>query len=215
MGMAENIKFVREDAKLSQREFAARLGVTDKAVSTWENGTRMPRMGVVQKIADMAGVKKSELIDGDVRSVLSSGHETLPSNGIPYKQTGLAPIVGSIPAGIPSIADCVIEGYAAVDVSAPEEYYWLRVNGDSMVNAGIQTGDLVLIHVQNFAETGQIVACRVNGDEATLKRYRQKDDQIFLIPENPNYEPYILKTSEFETGRAAVMGVAVEIKRFL
>lgn len=53
----------------------------------------------------------------------------------------------------------------------------------------ISTGDLVLIRRQNVADNGQIVAARVNGDEATLKRYKRQGDTILLLPENPKYNP--------------------------
>lgn len=63
MGISENIKLLRECYKLSQKELAQIAGVSDKAVSTWENGTKEPRMGAIQKIADHFGLKKSNLIE--------------------------------------------------------------------------------------------------------------------------------------------------------
>ncbi|QEY34597.1 hypothetical protein FL966_05765 [Caproiciproducens galactitolivorans] len=58
-------------------------------------------------------------------------------------------------------------------VKNPEEYFALRVHGKSMINAGIPDGSLALIHQQPCAENGQIVACRINGDGATLKRFKK------------------------------------------
>lgn len=84
-----------------------------------------------------------------------------------------------------------------------------------MINAGIQSGDLVLIRIQNCAENGQIVACRINGNEATLKRYREQQSAIILMPENPAYDPYIVSKKDFADGYAGIMGVAVEVKRKL
>lgn len=77
----------------------------------------------------------------------------------------------------------------------------------------ISTGDLVLIRRQNVADNGQIVAARVNGDEATLKRYKRQGDTILLLPENPKYNPYVVSTKEFETGYAQIIGVAIELRR--
>ena len=84
-----------------------------------------------------------------------------------------------------------------------------------MIGAGIQDGDLVLIRMQSSAENGQIVACQVNGDEATLKRFHQQINTVLLMPENPKYEPIIVPIADFESGRAKIIGVAIEIKRKL
>ena len=139
---------------------------------------------------------------------------SLPSNAIPYAAPGkVAPILGRIPAGYPLFSASEIEGYAPIDYADAENYFWLRVSGDSMVNADILNGDLVLIRRQPCAEDGQIVAARVNGDEATLKRFRRVDDTIMLMPENPNYSPIPVPASAFDTGDASIIGIVVELKR--
>lgn len=76
MGIAENIKKLREAHHLSQAEFAKLLGVSDKAVSTWENGTRIPRMGVIQKMADLYGLQKTDIIE-DKQPLTTKGEELL------------------------------------------------------------------------------------------------------------------------------------------
>ena len=64
----------------------------------------------------------------------------------------------------------------------------LRVRGDSMINAGILSGDKVVVRPQQTADDGQIVVARI-GDEATVKRLRRRNGQIWLMPENANYDP--------------------------
>ena len=64
----------------------------------------------------------------------------------------------------------------------------LRVRGDSMINAGILNGDKVVVRPQQTADDGQIVVAMI-GDEATVKRLRRRNGQIWLMPENDNYEP--------------------------
>ena len=98
----------------------------------------------------------------------------------------------------------------SADVDSSEDYFYLRVKGDSMIGAGITDGSLVLIRRQSYAEDGQIVACLVDGDYATLKRYRTRDKTILLLPENPSYQPFILSASDFENGSAAILGVAID-----
>lgn len=139
----------------------------------------------------------------------------LPSNVTPYTVANKAPIIGSIPAGYPVLAFEDIEGYADIPYADAEDYFFLRVNGESMKNAGIHTGDLVLIRRQSCADDGQVVAARVNGDEATLKRYKRQGNSILLLPENPDFEPRIVPEKDFETGDAEIIGVALEVRHTL
>ena len=125
--------------------------------------------------------------------------------------TGAVPVVGKIAAGAPILAQENIVDYLPVTVRHPEEYFALIVRGDSMINAGIPNGSQVLVHIQDYAENGQIVACRVNGDEATLKRFRQTGGTVLLMPENPNYEPIIVPADDFSTGQAEILGVVKQV----
>lgn len=138
---------------------------------------------------------------------------SIPQNAIPYSANHVAPILGRIPAGYPLFSASEIEGYAPIDYADTENYFWLRVSGDSMVNADILNGDYVLIRRQPCADDGQIVAARVNGDEATLKRFRRVGDTVMLMPENPNCSPIPVPASAFHTGDASIIGVVVELKR--
>ena len=119
------------------------------------------------------------------------------------------PILGVIRAGYPMLAEENIEGYMFIDKPNGEDYFYLRVTGDSMINAGIPDGSLALIHSQSYAENGDIVACMVDEENATLKRFRKQGRTVMLIPENSNYDPIILNASEFDSdhGRAHILGV--------
>lgn len=145
---------------------------------------------------------------------LLSQSPAIPSNAIPYAPSAyVAPILGRIPAGYPVFSASEIEGYSPIDYADTENYFWLRVSGDSMVNADIRDGDLVLIRRQPCASDGQIVAARVNGDEATLKRFRQSGKTVMLMPENPEYMPIAVPATAFDTGDASIIGIVVELKR--
>lgn len=208
MKLYENIKLRRKELNLSQDELAKLTGYTDRtSISKIESGKVDLPQSKIRMFAEALHTTEGKL--------MGTTDSFLPADAIPYRATGMVPILGRIPAGAPLLAEEYIEGYEPVDVSDPGNYYWLRAQGDSMINAGIQSGDLVLIRVQPCAENGQIVACRVNGDEATLKRYREQKDTIILMPENPAYEPRIVSKKDFADGYAAIMGVAVEIKRKL
>lgn len=68
MSISKNIKTLREEHNLSQKEFGKIAGVSDKAVSTWENGTKIPRMGAIQKLSDYFGISKSAIIESEDES---------------------------------------------------------------------------------------------------------------------------------------------------
>lgn len=99
------------------------------------------------------------------------------------------PIVGNVAAGSPILAQECIEDYLTFDTDGPNnEYFALRVRGESMLNAGILPGDLVVVHQQQEAHNGEIIVALIE-DEATVKRLRRKDGQVWLMPENDAYSP--------------------------
>ncbi len=101
------------------------------------------------------------------------------------------PIVGHVAAGSPILAEQNIEDYILLSPElARDGYFLLRVRGDSMVNAGILDGDLVLVRPQQEASNGQIVVALVDGD-ATVKRFERANGHVKLIAENPAYQPIV------------------------
>ena len=99
---------------------------------------------------------------------------------------GQIPIVGVVTAGVPILAVENQEGTMAWD--GDSSCFALRVRGDSMINAGILSGDHVVVRPQQTANDGQIVVARI-GDEATVKRLKLTGGGVWLMPENENYEP--------------------------
>ena len=102
--------------------------------------------------------------------------------------------MGQVTAGVPVFAEENIESYLALpeEVVKGDSVFLLRVRGDSMKNAGIINGDLVIVRQQPTAENGEIVVALL-GDEATVKKFYLEKGFIRLQPENPDYEPLISK----------------------
>ena len=99
------------------------------------------------------------------------------------------PVVGNVAAGSPILAQECIEDYLTFDTGGREgEYFALRVRGESMLNAGILPGDFVVVHQQPTAYNGEIVVALL-GDEATVKRLSRHNGEVWLLPENENYQP--------------------------
>lgn len=118
------------------------------------------------------------------------------------------PVLGRISCGIPKYAEENIEEYVKLPVSlfGRGDYFFLRAYGESMINAGIDDGDLVLVRQQPTADYNQIVVALVD-DEATLKRYRpQNDGMIRLHPENERFEDIVVDAES-----CVIQGVAVKI----
>jgi len=102
------------------------------------------------------------------------------------QRPGQIPVVGVVTAGIPILAVENQEGTMAWE--GDPSCFALRVRGESMVGAGILDGDKVVVRPQATADDGQIVVARI-GDEATVKRLSRRDGRVWLLPENPAFEP--------------------------
>ena len=107
----------------------------------------------------------------------------------PAAQEDKVPIVGNVAAGSPILAEECIEDYLTFDTGGHgEEYFALRVRGESMLNAGILPGDLVVVRRQQTCSNGEIVVAMIE-DEATVKRFSKQNGHIWLLPENEAYSP--------------------------
>ncbi len=159
----------------------------------------------------------------DIKDSLYDNEETIiPSNEldkhklapniIPVPQMRKIPVLGTIHAGTPILAEENIERYEYADVPEGHEYFFLSVKDESMLNARIFNGDLALIKQQPCAEDGQIVACLINSGEATLKRFYRQGDMVILKPENPVCNPIIVPCKDFENGNAQILGIVTEVK---
>lgn len=115
------------------------------------------------------------------------------------------PVLGTVACGLPILAEENIEEYVKLPVSfiGKGKFFALHAKGDSMINAGIEDGDIVIVREQNTAEYNQIVVALV-GDEATLKRFRPENGVFRLHAENPLYDDIIVES-------CLVQGVAVKV----
>ncbi|MFA6978209.1 MAG: transcriptional repressor LexA [Ignavibacteriaceae bacterium] len=119
------------------------------------------------------------------------------------------PIIGRVAAGVPITAVENHDGDVVVDpamVKGFDTCFALKVKGDSMINAGIIEKDHVIVAAQNFAKHDDIVVALID-DEATVKRYWQKNNEIKLIPENDNYQPIEIVNKEVFHIAGKVIGV--------
>ena len=103
--------------------------------------------------------------------------------------SGRVPVLGDVAAGSPILAQECIDDYISFDTQGRDgEFFALPVRGESMLNAGILPGDLVVVHRQPTAQNGEIVVALLE-DEATVKRLSRRGGEVWLLPENENYSP--------------------------
>ena len=172
----------------------------------WKNGRSIPKTDKLARIADYFSISLDELLGTANGKRLS---ETSYRN---MRAQKMVPVIGVIRAGSPIVTEETLLGREFADVDDIDDYFYLQVCGDSMKNCGIVDGSFVLFRKQQYAQSGEIVACLVDGESATVKRLKKQNRCVILFPENDDYDPIILSPEDFETGRARILGVAVEAK---
>lgn len=181
-------------------------GISPSTFSDWKSGRSVPKADKLRRIAEYFGITTDSLFGGVV------GETSDMSAFLSVKAKKMVPILGEIRAGEPILAQNTRIGSEFADVDTPEEYFYLQVRGNSMKDCGIVEGSLVLFRRSETAEDGDIVACLIGGDEATVKRFRRIRHKILLVPENDNYDPIILSADDFSSGEARILGIATEVK---
>lgn len=210
MSIGENIKKLRLAHGLSQKQFAVVAGVTDKAVSTWETGQKIPRMDVIQKIAAHFGVKKMAIIDP---SEMEDFADTARKFLSPFaEETKRVPIIGSVRCGPDGLAVEHTDGAISVSENLRGDIAAFRCTGDSMEGIGIYDGDIAIVRLQGDVENGELAVVVIDGEEGTLKRVKKYEDKSIVVLEaaNPNYEARIFARED--ANRLRIIGKVLETR---
>lgn len=136
----------------------------------------------------------------------------LPAGATLFNPQQVAPLLGSVRAGLPMYVEENIEGYLPIMQTDGARYFWLTVRGDSMTAAGLNDGDQILVREQPEVENGQLAVVMVNGDEATVKYFRQEGNLVILTPKsfNPVHQPQIYDLKHIPV---RVAGLVVECRK--
>lgn len=210
--LGKRIKKLRKEKDLTQEELGKFFSLRKSTISQYESGISNPDYDTLQKLANYFGVsldylfgridtKSLDLLDAldDNDTQLTAGGQALtPDQRLAIAraldnpsalQTVSRPILGPIHAGMPLLAEQNWEGQIEIP-SYMKADYALRVEGDSMIYAGIRSGDIALFQESSYARHGQIVAAGIEEAtwEAYLKFYIQKNGQVLLRSANPEYE---------------------------
>ena len=145
----------------------------------------------IREICAGVGLRSTASVNYHLKNLQQKGMLTQGEKGrkraiAAPQRPGQIPLIGTVTAGLPILALENREGTISWD--GDPTCFALRVRGDSMINAGIFSGDVVVVRPQPTADDGQIVVARLE-DEATVKRLRRRNGEIWLMPENEAYAP--------------------------
>lgn len=201
MYFKQNLRNLRRMRHISQNELAENLGYKSfTTVQKWEDGTSMPKMSILQKLADYFHVTMEHLINVDIMK------EKVELSSVP--------VVGTVRTGFGLYAQEDIRDYEYVNSTEVRggEYFYLDIVGDSMKNVRIMEGDRVYIRRQNTIENGQIAVVLLDNNEVTLKRVFFKEKKMILMPENDAYQPMEIPLNELEEKRVQILGKLIHNK---
>jgi len=195
MYLAKNLKYLRLKNGFSQDYLADKLGYKSyTTIQKWEMGTSEPSLGILNKLSELYNVDMHTLYSIDLEG----------SNNSDNENTNRIPLLGTIAAGLPILAEENIEDYFYIDSSVKADFA-LRVKGDSMLGAGIFPDDIVFIRKQETLENGEIGAILIE-NEATLKKFYRKNGTVILQAENDKYEPIVLTN-----GNVKILGKLIAV----
>lgn len=191
------IKELRQKSGITQAQLAAMCGVHQTAVSQWEKGRTLPDNQTLVKLSD----------------IFSVSLDMLMGKREPADKKCLIPVLGYVRAGEPMEAIENILDYEEISQSmaATGDYFALKVKGDSMTPR-ICPDDVVIVHRQEYIESGDIAVVLINNLDATIKKVIKKGTSFTLVPFNNAYEPLIFSPSEMATLPVRVIGKVVELR---
>ena len=213
MNFGARLKELRKERNLTQLQLANAFELGESTISFYESGKRTPDYDILKNICDFFDVTTDYILGFTSKRVsLNLEDEVLDAN-----DSVKIPVLGVVTAGLPICAEENILGYEYVDKNEAKngDYFYLKVKGDSMINARIMDGDLVFIKKQQEVFNGEIAVVLINKSEATLKRVLKTKDTIILQPENPKYIPMVFNKNDIENERIQILGKVIHVKFLL
>jgi repressor LexA len=202
--IANRIRTALDIRNMKQADLVEKTKIGKSSISTYLSGAYEPKQKNIYRIASALDVDESWLMGFDVpMERKNTSFQT--SKGIKI------PVLGRVPAGVPieAVEDIIDYEEIPVEMAKDGEFFGLQIKGDSM-EPRICEGDVVIVHKQDDAESGDLVIAMINGDEATCKRLMKYSDGIRLMPSNPTYEPLYFSNKEIEEKPVKIIGRVVE-----
>ncbi|MFH8093217.1 MAG: S24 family peptidase [Candidatus Aenigmatarchaeota archaeon] len=174
------LRKLRKAKGLTLEQLSELVNISFSQIGKFERNESLMNTEQAEMFADFFGVSVDYLL----------GLDTVPTNVLPINNSEFKPIriLGSVRAGEPNEVFQKTVGYLMANVNDPDNHFYLQVVGDSM-SPTLLDQDYVLVRFQNTANNNQIVVAGMNGSEATVKRLKMIGPDMFLFPDNENYEP--------------------------
>ena len=192
MNFAKRLKDLRISRGLTQDDLARELNLVKSSISMYENGKRKPSFEVLEAVADYFNVNLDSLYG---------------AKGVFIPSLKKVPMLGYAAAGQPLENLDGQDTYYVETNSKYEVDFCITVRGDSMINAGINDGDIVFVRSQPEVENGQIACIELDGEKVCIKRFYKNANEVMLVSENPKYAP--LYFNEENCSNFRVLGLAV------
>ena len=208
------IQLRRKELGYTLDDVAKEIGVAKSTIQRYEKGTiEKIKLPVIEAIARSLNVDPAWICGKTEEMRVKETREySYPSNIIPLEPMEKIPLLGRIACGAPILAEQNIEDYIDLPNHIHADFA-LICKGDSMINAGIQEGDMVYIRKQEEVENGEIAAVMVGDEEATLKRFYHDNGVVQLVAENPRFAPLVFIGEEMNKVR--VIGRAIAYTRII
>ncbi|MCM1269936.1 MAG: transcriptional repressor LexA [Ruminococcus flavefaciens] len=168
----------------------------------------------VREIMDYMGFKSTSTAHRYIETLVNEGLIEKSGNlnrtlRLPGSGAASVPIIGTVTAGQPITAYQDITGYVGFEADSydPNDLFALKIRGESMINAGILDGDIVIVKRDSYAENGDIVVAFIDRSDATVKRFFKEDGHFRLQPENDTMQPIIVDEVE-------ILGIVIGLKRY-
>lgn len=199
---------------ITQAELARKTGIWASAISDYIKGKYEAKQDKLSMLARALNVSETWLMGYDVPKerptvdldAIINRHPDLH----PFRKIRSVPILGTIACGAPIWAEENFEGYVGIDPAHMDGEFALICKGDSMIDANIQSGDIVLLKKVPDVEDGKIAAVLID-NEATLKKVYKRDDSLVLQPCNRNYGPIVYSAMEAEESGIQIIGECVGV----
>lgn len=202
---AERLKSLLSERNLRQIDLVERTGIGKSAISQYISGKVVPKQDKLYLLSKAFNISPAWLMGYDVPMDWSD--ESNLTNIIHKPNFKKVPMLGYAAAGQPLEN---LEGqdtyYVNVDIDQKIDFC-ITICGDSMINAGINDGDIVFVRAQQDVENGQIACVEIDGEKVCIKRFYKYNNEVMLVSENPKYAP--LHFSEENCSDFRILGLAV------
>ena len=187
------LRETRKALGITQKQMAKKLHISQGSYSQWENGNTKIDSESLNRISDILHVSVDFLLGKDTDR--------------PW-----IPVLGDVAAGIPiSAVEDIGDDWEQIDVDSPDDYFALRIKGDSM-EPRMKNGDVVIVRKQSNVETNEIAVVQIDNETATVKRVRKTDQGIWLMSDNITFPPLFITKEEVQLNRVRIIGKVVELR---